>query len=67
MHDDPAQAPSLGTRGKEPVIELTCVLDPSGSSSGDLPRDDLEWRLTQVDLPPQVDDVCLVPFSSHID
>jgi hypothetical protein len=52
VQGDPAQVSSLGTRGKEHVIELAHVLDPSGSSLGVLLGDDLEQRLMWVDSPP---------------
>lgn len=46
-------------------IELARVLDPLGLSLGVLLGDNLEQRLMRVDSPPQVDDVCMVPFGSR--
>jgi hypothetical protein len=62
VQDEPAQVPSVGARGKEPVIESVHRLDPSGSSLKVILEDGLERVLLRVDSPPLVDDVHLVPL-----
>lgn len=66
VQDDPARAPSLVPEGKS-LSSSQHTFDLSGSSSNALSREDLEQRLMRVDSPPQVDDVCLVPFGSRVD
>jgi hypothetical protein len=62
VQDEPARVPSVGARGKEPVIESVRRLDPSGSSLKVILEDDHERVLLRVDSPPLVDDVHLVPL-----
>ena len=42
MQDEPAQVPSVGTRGMEPVIEPVRGFDPLGSSLEVILEDGLE-------------------------
>ena len=51
MQDDPARAPSLGTRGKEHVIEPVREPGPSKSSLEVIPKDGLVRVLLRVDSP----------------
>jgi hypothetical protein len=60
VQGEPARVPSVGARGKEPIIEPVHRLDPSGSSLEVIPEDDLERVLLRVDSPPQVDNIGLV-------
>ena len=59
MQDEPTRVSSLGTRGKGPVVEPICELDPSGTSLGVFLGDGLKSVLLQVDSPPHADNVPL--------
>ena len=52
MQGELAQAPSVGTQGKELVIEPVHRLGPLGSSLEVLLGDDLKRVLLRVDSPP---------------